>query len=61
MCVWYKVTNLLLLSVHIVNIFYLFGMMHIYAFIYVSLVINITALITFMIYRVSRGILKILC
>ena len=62
MCIWYKVTNYLLLSIHIFNLAYYFDYIESkYSLLYISLVLNILALITFLIYRVTKGITKILC
>lgn len=61
MCVWYKRTIYLLLSIHILNLVYLFGLIEYYKLIYCAIVINILALISFLIYRVTVGITKFLC
>ena len=61
MCIWYKTTNYLLLSIHFAYIIYKFGYIESGYIIYISLKINILALICFLIYRVTKGITKILC
>ena len=61
MCKWYKITNYLLFLIHIVNFVYLAGYINAYILLYASLSINILALISFLIYRVTVGITKILC
>lgn len=61
MCKWYKITNYLLLSIHFVNLLYIAGFVGFYLLLYAGLTINILALITFLIYRVTVGITKILC
>lgn len=61
MCKWYKITNYLLLSIHIVNLSYTFGILSYYYVANLSIVINIFALISFLMYRVTAGITKILC
>lgn len=61
MCILYKLTNYLLLSIHIAYILYKFGYIESSYIIYISLIINILALICFLIYRITVGITKILC
>ena len=61
MCVWYKRTNYLLLAIHLINISYCFGYVKYDYVLYVGLVLNIIALMCFLIYRVTAGITKILC
>lgn len=61
MCKWYKAANCTLLSIHIINLFYYFGFIDRCSLIYVALVMNIFALLSFLIYRVSVGITKFLC
>lgn len=61
MCIWYKRTVYLLLCINIVNILYHVKLISGLELIYIGLVINIVALITFLIYRVTVGITKILC
>lgn len=60
MCVWYKITVYLLLTIHFLNLFYLFGMVEYYKIVYAGLVINILAFISFLVYRVTVGITKVL-
>lgn len=61
MCKWYRYTNYLLLSIHFFNIAYYFKLIDYNNLMYAAIVINISALISFLIYRVSAGITKILC
>ena len=61
MCKWYKRTLYLLMSIHIVNLAHIFGWIESYTLIYAGLVINILAVICFLIYRVTKGITKLLC
>lgn len=61
MCIWYKVTNYLLLSIHLVNILYLLDIISYYHILCTSISLNILALISFLIYRISVGITKFLC
>ena len=63
MCKWYKITNCILLSIHVINILYIHNYIEIDQFhLFIILwVMNIIALITFLIYRVSVGITKLLC
>ena len=61
MCVWYKITNYLLLSIHIAYIIYKFGYIESGYIIYISLILNILAVMSFLIYRTTKGITKILC
>ena len=63
MCKWYKYTNYLLFMIHIPNILYYNDIVYkneIEVF-YSAIVLSIFALLTFLIYRVSVGITKILC
>lgn len=61
MCKWYKLTCWLLALLHVLNLSYYYLGIEYYMVIYVGLVINFTALITFLIYRLKVGITKILC
>lgn len=61
MCKWYKVTCWLLVMIHIINIYYSFFGLDYYTVICSGIVINIIAVITFLIYRLKVGITKILC
>ena len=61
MCIWYKMTNYLLLFIHLINISYALGYVRYDFVLYLGLVINIIALMCFIIYRVTAGITKILC
>lgn len=64
MCKWYKYTNYLLLTMHIpttLYYFYIFVFKDAMVVFYAMIVLSILALITFLIYRVSVGITKILC
>lgn len=58
MCKWYKITNYLLLSIHLMNLVYIAGFISYDILLYLGILINITALITFLIYRVTAGITK---
>ena len=62
MCKWYKMTIYFLLSIHIIGLFYYCGFIKdIMVVMYLTMVMNIFAVIFFLIYRVTRGITKILC
>lgn len=61
MCVWYKRTVKLLIATHIVNILYYLGLFDINGVMYYSLVFNIFALLSFLLYRIKVGITKFLC
>lgn len=63
MCKWYKYTNYLLFIIHIPNVLYYYDIVFKYEIevFYTAIVLSILALITFLIYRVSVGITKILC
>lgn len=61
MCIWYKITNYLLISIHIVNLIYIYGIIEAEMLLYIGIVINIFALLTFLIYRITVGITKFLC
>ena len=61
MCIWYKITNYLLLSINIFNLMYYIGIMPYGLIIYIGIIINTLAVICFLIYRVTRGITKVLC
>lgn len=61
MCRWFRITLWLLLSIHVLNLCYIFGWVGSYTLIYTGLVINILALLCFLVFRVTRGVTKILC
>lgn len=61
MCKWYKLTNYLLLTIHFFNIGYYLKLIEYDNLIYTAIVLNIAALISFLAYRVTAGITKILC
>ena len=61
MCIWYKLTNTLLLLIHVLNIAYSLFKFGYFTAIYASISLNILAVITFLIYRVKIGITKFLC
>lgn len=63
MCIWYKSTNYLLFMIHIPNILYYYNIIFEDSMevICMSIVLSTFALITFLIYRVTIGITKILC
>lgn len=61
-CKWYKITNYLLLSIHVFNTFYYMDILSdIKILFYTTLLLNVLSVITFLIYRVTAGITKILC
>lgn len=60
MCKWYKRTVYLLLGIHVLNLLYLFGCMDYYTLLYAGLVVNILAVICFLIYRITAGVSKLL-
>lgn len=61
MCIWYKITTYLLLLINVVNIMYRFNFINSDYIIYIGIVINFMALISFLIYRITVGITKFLC
>lgn len=61
MCKWYKITCLLLMTVHIPNILYVYKLFTLDNVMYCSIIVGILSLITYMLYRVSVGITKFLC
>lgn len=61
MCIWYKTTNYMLMLIHVVNIMYRCNIISSDYIIYIGIVINLIAVISFLIYRVTAGITKILC
>lgn len=61
MCLWYKLTVYVLMLTHVVNTLYYYSIIDSSNMIYYGLVLNIFALLTFLIYRVSVGITKFLC
>ena len=61
MCIWYKLTNWILLFTHVINIMYYYKLIDASHIIYALIIVNTFALITFIIYRVTVGITKILC
>lgn len=61
MCNWYKAMNYFLLSINIFNLMYFLKIIPYGVTIYAGLVFNILAVICFILYRVTRGITKILC
>lgn len=60
MCKWYWRTNYLLLSVHFVNLLYYAKVLPFQNVLYASVVLNIMALIAFLIYRFAVGITNLL-
>lgn len=60
-CIWYKITNYMLLCTHIINLFYYISLFDYNAVFYTTMLFNLLAFISFIIYRVSVGITKILC
>ena len=61
MCVWYKITNLLLLSLHFFNFAYYANWITYDDILYGGVIINIIAILSFIAFRISIGITKILC
>jgi hypothetical protein len=61
MCVWYKITNLLLLLLHFFNFAYYANWITYDDILYGGVIINIIAILSFIAFRVSIGITKILC
>lgn len=53
MCVWYKTTNYILMSIHFINIAYRIGLIPSYYIMYILLFINLSALMTWLIFRVT--------
>lgn len=60
MCKWYRITNYLLLTIHILNLAFYAKIVPYENIIYYGLVLNILALIYFLIYRFTVGITKML-
>lgn len=60
MCKWYRITNYLLLTIHILNLAFYAKIVPYENIIYYGLVLNILALISFLIYRFTVGITKML-
>jgi hypothetical protein len=61
MCIWYKLTNWILFFGHAINIMYYFDLIDQSHIIYILILLNILALISFLIYRITVGITKFLC
>lgn len=61
MCIWYKITNILLLSLHFFNFAYYANWITYDDILYGGVIINIIAILSFIAFRVSIGITKILC
>lgn len=61
MCKWYKITVILLLLPHLINIGYYLGWVSYNSIIYLGIIIAIFSLIAFLIYRVTVGITKVIC
>lgn len=61
MCVWYKATCWFLILMHVPNILYTYKFFTIDTVMYLTIIIGLFALLSFLIYRVSVGITKILC
>lgn len=59
MCKWYRITNYLLLTIHILNLAFYAKIVPYENIVYYGLVLNILALISFLIYRFTVGITKI--
>lgn len=60
MCKWYRITNYLLLTIHILNLAFYAKIVPYENIVYYGLVLNILALISFLIYRFTVGITKML-
>lgn len=61
MCIWYKTTNYLQFCINIYNLLYYMEILPYMTAFYAGLVTNILAVISFLIYRVTVGITKVLC
>lgn len=61
MCKWYKLTNIFLLFGHVINLLYVFDIIHFYTVLYLGMVINMLAFITFIIFLTTRNIIKVIC
>lgn len=61
MCKWYKITNYLLLLIHIINIGYVYNFITYDNLLYAIIILSILAILSFLIYQTSVGITKILC
>lgn len=61
MCIWYKITNYLLLSLHIFNFAYYAHWITYNDILYAGVIINIIAILSFIAFRVTAEITKILC
>lgn len=61
MCIWYKSANYLLMSIHFVNISYRIGLIPSYYIMYILLLINISALMCWLIFLVTYRTAKIVC
>ena len=61
MCKWYKITCLSLVLIHVLNLSHVAFGIDYYTILYAGLVINIFAIIAFLVYRLKAGITKILC
>lgn len=61
MCKWYEITNYFLISIHAINVLYIYGYLDYFIVLYIGIILNILALISFLIYRATVGITKFLC
>lgn len=62
MCIWYKMTTYMLMYVNVINILYRTNCIKRFEdIICLSIIINFSALIMFLIYRIKVGITKFLC
>lgn len=61
MCIWYKITTILLLFPHLINIAYYLGYISYNSVLHLGIIAAIYALISFLIYQVTTGIKKTIC
>lgn len=61
MCIWYKLTTYMLFIIHIPNILYGLNILEYNLALCISISITSLALLSFLIYRLSVGITKVLC
>lgn len=61
MCKWYKITCWLLFASHIPNLMKYYGMLEMAHAYYLTVLVNVVSLITYLIYRIKVGITKFLC
>lgn len=61
MCIWYRITNYLLMYIHVFNTLNVLGFLGYKEAFNISIAINTCALISFLTYRITAGVTKILC